>query len=70
MGECSPILIVMKEITMTSKEFVAALAAARKRKEVEDYVDEVLEDMSEEDLYCNFRMNGEDMFDFRVTDKS
>jgi len=55
---------------MTAKEFVAAVEAARKKKEVEDYVDEVLEDMSEEDLYCNFRMNGEDMFDFRVTDKS
>ena len=55
---------------MTAKEFVAALAAAKERKRVEDYVDEVLEDMSEEDLYCNFRMNGEDMFDFRVTDKS
>jgi len=65
-----PELIVMKEIPMTAKEFVAAVEAARKKKEVEDYVDEVLEDMSEEDLYCNFRMNGEDMFDFRVTDKS
>ena len=65
-----PELIVMKEKPMTAKEFVAAVEAARKRKEVEDYVDEVLEDMSDEDLYCNFRMNGEDMFDFRVTDKS
>ena len=55
---------------MTAKEMIAALAAARKKKEVEDYVEEVLEDMSEEDLYCNFRMNGEDVFDFRVTDKS
>ena len=45
---------------------IAALEAAK----VEEYVEEVLEDMSEEDLYCNFRMNGEDMFDFRVTDKS
>ena len=65
-----PRLIVMREIPMTAKEMIAALEAARKEKEVEDYVDEVLEDMSEEDLYCNFRMNGEDMFDFRVTDKS
>ena len=55
---------------MTAKEMIAALAAAKKKKEVEDYVDEVLEDMSEEDLYSNLRMNGEDMFDFRVTDKS
>jgi hypothetical protein len=54
---------------MTAKEFVAAIEVARKRKEVEDYVDEVLEDMSEDDLYCNFRMNG-DMFNFRKTDKS
>ena len=53
---------------MTAKEFVAAIEAARKGKEVEDYVDEVLEDMNEEDLYCNFRLNG-DMFDFRETDK-
>ena len=60
----------MKEILMTAKEFIAALEAAKKKKEVEDYVDEVLEDMTEEDLYCNFRMNGEDIFDFRVTDKS
>ena len=60
----------MKEKPMTAKEMIAALAAAKKKKEVEDYVDEVLADMSEEDLYCNFRMNGEDMFDFRVTDKS
>ena len=54
---------------MTAKEMIAALAVAKKKKEVEDYVDEVLADMSEEDLYCNFRMNGEDMFDFRVTEK-
>ena len=60
----------MKEIPMTTKEFIAALAKARERKKVEDYVEEVLEDMSEEDLYCNFRMNGEDIFDFRVTEKS
>ena len=60
----------MKEIPMTTKEFIAALAKARERKKVEDYVEEVLEDMSEEDLYCNFRMNVEDIFDFRVTEKS
>ena len=51
---------------MTANEMIAALKAVK----VEEYVEEVLEDMSEEDLYCNFRMNGEDMFDFRVTDKS
>ena len=53
---------------MTAKEFVAALEVAKKKKEVEDYVDEVLADMSEEDLYCNFRLNG-DLFDFRETDR-
>tara|TARA_Y100000310_G_scaffold228073_1_gene230332 strand:- start:358 stop:573 length:216 start_codon:yes stop_codon:yes gene_type:complete len=50
---------------MTAKEMIAALEKAK----VEDYVDEVLEDMSEEDLYCNFRLNG-DIFDFRETDKT
>ena len=43
---------------------IAALEAAK----VEEYVEEVLEDMSEDDLYCNFRLNG-DLFDFRETDK-
>ena len=50
---------------MTAKEMIAALERAK----VEDYVDEVLADMSEEDLYCNFRLNG-DLFDFRETDKN
>ena len=50
---------------MTAKEMIAALEAVK----VEEYVDEVLADMSEEDLYCNFRLNG-DLFDFRETDKS
>jgi len=54
---------------MTSKDMMAAYVTAAKKKEVEDYVEEVLEDMSEDDLYCNFRLNG-DMFDFRVTDKT
>ena len=44
---------------------IAALEAVK----VEEYVEEVLEDMSEEDLYCNFRLNG-DIFDFRETDKT
>ncbi len=45
------------------------MIAALEKAKVEDYVDEVLEDMSEEDLYCNFRLNG-DIFDFRETDKT
>ncbi len=44
------------------------MIAALEKAKVEDYVDEVLEDMSEEDLYCNFRLNG-DLFDFRETDR-
>ena len=64
-----PDLIVMQEILMTTSEMIAAYVKAAKKKEVEDYVNEVLEDMSEEDLYCNFRLNG-DYFDFRETDKT
>ena len=60
-----PDLIVMKEILMTAKEMIAALEAVK----IEEYVEEVLEDMSEDDLYCNFRLNG-DLFDFRETDKT
>ena len=55
----------MKEILMTAKEMIAALEAVK----VEEYVEEVLADMSEDDLYCNFRLNG-DLFDFRETDKT
>ena len=50
---------------MTANQMIAALERAK----VEEYVEEVLEDMSEEDLYCNFRLNG-DLFDFRETDKT
>ena len=50
---------------MTTKEMIAALEAVK----TEEYVEEVLEDMSEDDLYCNFRLNG-DLFDFRETDKT
>ena len=50
---------------MTANQMIAALEAVK----VEEYVEEVLEDMSEDDLYCNFRLNG-DLFDFRETDKN
>ena len=50
---------------MTANEMIAALEAVK----TEEYVEEVLEDMSEDDLYCNFRLNG-DLFDFRETDKT
>ena len=33
---------------------LVAYVKVAKKKVVEDYVNEVLEDMSEEDLYCNF----------------
>ena len=39
---------------MTASEMIAALVAVKEEFEMEDYVEEVLEDMSEEDLYCNF----------------
>ena len=54
---------------MTASEMIAALVAVKKENELEEYVEEVLEDMSEDDLYCNFRLNG-DLFDFRETDKT
>ena len=54
---------------MTASEMIAALEAVKKENELEEYVEEVLEDMSEDDLYCNFRLNG-DLFDFRETDKN
>ena len=55
---------------MTKKEFVAGMLARREEKKLEKYVEGVLEVMSKEDLDSNFRSCGEDIFDFRVTDKS
>ena len=48
---------------------IAALVAVKEEIELEDYIEEVLEDMSEEDLYCDYRLNG-DFFDFQETDKT
>ena len=48
---------------------IAALVAVKEENELEDYIEEVLEDMSEEDLYCDYRLNG-DFFDFQETDKT
>ena len=53
---------------MTKEEFVASILAKRAEKELNDYVEEVLEDMSEKDL--NGKIGEDEMFDFRVTDKS
>ena len=55
---------------MTKKEFVAGILARREEKKLNDYVEGVLVGVREKDLNCNFRMNGEDVFDFKVTDKS
>ena len=54
---------------MTANEMIAALVAVKEEIELEDYIEEVLEDMSEEDLYCDYRLNG-DFFDFQETDKT
>ena len=54
---------------MTASEMIAALVAVKEEIELEDYIEEVLEDMSEEDLYCDYRLNG-DFFDFQETDKT
>ena len=53
---------------MTANQMIAALEAVKVEEYVEEYVEEVLEDMSEDDLYCNFRMSGEDILDFTVND--
>jgi len=55
---------------MTKEEFVAGILAKRTEKKLNDFVEGVLEGMSKEDLNCNFRSCGEDIFDFKVTDKS
>ena len=54
---------------MTKEEFVASILAKRAEKKLNDYVEEVLVDLSEKDL--NGKIGEEDeIFDFRVTDKS
>lgn len=54
---------------MTKEEFVASILAKRAEKKLNDYVEDVLVDLSEKDL--NGKIGEEDeIFDFRVTDKS
>jgi hypothetical protein len=53
---------------MTKEKFVASILAKRAEKKLNDFVEEVLEDMSEEDL--NGKIGEDEIFDFRVTDKS
>ena len=54
---------------MTKEEFVASILAKRAEKKLNNYVEGVLVDMSEKDL--NGKIGEKDeIFDFRVTDKS
>ena len=58
----------MQEIPMTAKNMIAALVAVKKELEIEDYVKETVEDMSEDDLYCNF-LSGKDTERHTVTEE-
>ena len=54
---------------MTKAEFVAGILAKRTEKKLNDYVEGVLVGMSEKDLDCS-KIGEDEIFDFRVTDKS
>ena len=58
----------MQEIPMTANEMIAALVAVKKEIEMEDFVEETVEDMSEEDLYCNF-LSGKETERYTVTEE-
>jgi len=47
---------------------IAALVAVKKELEMEDFVEEVLEDMSEDDLYCDF-LSGKETERYTVTEE-
>lgn len=54
---------------MTKEEFVARILAKRAEKKLNEYVENVLVDLTEEDL--DGKLGEEDeIFDFRVTDKT
>ena len=53
---------------MTSNEMIAALVAVKEEIEMEDFVKETVEDMSEEDLYCNF-LSGKETERYTVTEE-
>ena len=53
---------------MTANEMIAALVAVKKEIEMEDFVKETVEDMSEEDLYCNF-LSGKETERYTVTEE-
>ena len=58
----------MQEILMTANEMIAALVAVKEEIEMEDFVKETVEDMSEEDLYCNF-LSGKETERYTVTEE-
>ena len=53
---------------MTAKNMIAALVAVKEELEIEDYVKETLEDMSEDDLYCYF-LSGKETERYTVTEE-
>ena len=53
---------------MTAKNMIAALVAVKEEIEMEDFVKETVEDMSEEDLYCNF-LSGKETERYTVTEE-
>ena len=53
---------------MTKEKFIASILAKRAEKELNDYGESVFEGMSEEDL--NGKIGEDEIFDFRVTDKT
>ena len=53
---------------MTANEMIAALVAVKEEIEMEDFVKETVEDMSEEDLYCNF-LSGKETERYTVTEE-
>ena len=54
---------------MTKEEFVASILAKRAEKKLNDYVEGVLEGMTEKDLDCS-KIKEDEIFDFRCTDKT
>ena len=54
---------------MTKEEFVAGILAKRAEKKLNDYVEEILEGMTEKDLDCS-KIKEDEIFDFRCTDKT
>ena len=53
---------------MTANEMIAALVAVKEEIEMEDFVKETVEDMSEEDLYCNF-LSGKETERYTITEE-